>query len=158
MKVACLLFALACFTAPGLAAAQESPPSAQPSAASQALAECVVRSTTSEDSIVLMRWLFIGIARHPSVSQMASISDAQRVDANRQMGALFNRLLLEACANQTRVALQSDGEGAIGEAFRAFGNRAMTDLMGNPDVAAGISEVGAYVDQRRLAELVGGRR
>ena len=100
-----------------------------------------------------MRWLFVGIARHPGVSQMASISDGQRVDANRQMGALFNRLLLDTCANETRAAFQADREHAIGFAFRALGSHAMTDLMSNPDVAAGISEVGAYVDQRRLAAL-----
>ncbi|MBI3439971.1 MAG: hypothetical protein HY054_15200 [Proteobacteria bacterium] len=159
MKIASLLFAMACFIAPTAAIAQEPPPTAQaPSAESQALMACVVRNTTTDDSIVLMRWMFVGIARHPSISQMASISDAERVDANRQMGALFNRILLDNCSNETRAALQVDRAHAMGFAFRALGSHAMSDFMGNPDVSSSISDVLSYIDQRRFAEIVGNSR
>jgi hypothetical protein len=125
-----------------------------PSPAAQALSACIEQHTTSEDNIVLLRWLFVSIARHPSVSPLAAIPDAERVDANRQMGALFNRLVLESCSSETRAAFQSDGQPALNLAFEEFGERAMTSLMSNPDVGAGMSEVGAYIDEQRLQQLM----
>lgn len=123
------------------------------SAATQALSACVLRSATADDDITLSRWLFIAMSRHPSVAQFASVSDSQRVDANRQMGALVNRVVLDACANETRAALAADGEAAIEAAFAAFGRRAMSQIMGNPDVNAGVVEMSSYIDGARLHAL-----
>ncbi|MGQ0531260.1 MAG: hypothetical protein ACT4OF_01040 [Caulobacteraceae bacterium] len=129
-----------------LASAQDSP--------ADALAACVVRSASGDDSVTLARWLFIAMSRHPSLSQTVQVSDADGLDANRRMGALFNRLLFEACTNETRAAFQSAGrEEALAAAFGALGEQAMTELMGNPDVLASVIQLGAYVDRERLEAL-----
>lgn len=85
---------------------------------------------------------------------MASISDAQRVEANRQMGALVNRLLIEACPNETRAAFRENGTEALSAPFSALGEHAMVDIMGNADVNAGIAEMGSYIDSERLGALI----
>ena len=146
MKLAWIVAAFAIVLAPQVASAQ--------SAATTALDTCITRATTEQDSVVLMRWMFFAMARHPSVAQYANVPDAQRVESNRAMGALVNRLLLEACPNETRAAFQADGQAAIEAAFGSFGKRAMADLMDHPDVNAAIVEMSAYLDQTRLTTLL----
>lgn len=146
-----ILFAVAALTlAPMSAHAQTVSP------ASQALSDCIQRSTTAQDNVVLMRWMFVAMARHPSVASLADIPDAERVSANRDMGALFNRLILQACPSEARAALL-EGEAAFGAAFSTFGERAMTGIMGHPDVNAGVAEWQTYMDQQGLAALVNQR-
>ncbi len=140
--------AAALLLTPQIASAQTTP------SPTEALSSCVTNATTDADKIVLMRWLFVAMSRHPSVTELANVSDAQRVDANRQMGALVNKLLLDACPNQTRAAVASGGEQALQAAFSAFGAQAMRTLMNNPDVNAGVIEMTAYLDQQRLAALI----
>ncbi len=124
-----------------------------PSPTAQALSNCIQRSTTAEDNVVLMRWMFVAMARHPSVSSLSNVSDAARTSANRDMGTLFNRLVLQACPNEARAALQTDGQAAFQVAFAAFGQRAMTGIMGHPDVTAAVSEWATFIDQQGLAGL-----
>lgn len=114
----------------------------------------VVRSMSMEDSVTTTRWLFIAMSRHPSLVRTAQVSDADGLDANRRMGALVNRLLFDTCAAEARTAFQSAGQEAALEAtFGTLGEKAMTDLMGNPDVLASVIQLGAYVDQNRLEAL-----
>lgn len=150
MLVLAAALGLALALTPQRAAAQVAP-----SPEDVALTQCISRATTSDDDIVLMRWIFIAMARHPSVSQLVSITDAERVDANRRMGALMNRLLLDACPNEARTAFAKEGAEAVRVPFSALGERAMTEIMGNPDVSAGVGEVAAYIDENRLAALMG---
>jgi hypothetical protein len=109
---------------------------------------------TSEDSVVAARWLFIAMSRPPSLPRGARVSDNDGLGANRQMGALVNRILFESCQQETRAALQAQGqEAALGAAFNTLGERAMTDLMTNPDVMASVVQLGAYVDQEQFGAL-----
>lgn len=146
-----LLAAAAAFTmAPSLAWAAD-----PPSAAGQALSACLTRSTSPEDHVALIRWIFVVMARHPSVAHLAAIPDTQRVTINRNMGALVNRLLLESCREETRAAFQADGQHALGVPFATLGEKAMTGIMEHADVNAAVVEMTSYLDQARLAALVG---
>lgn len=122
--------------------------------AGQALAECLTRSATEADRVTLMRWIFIAMARHPSVSNFAAIPDAERVAINRATGDLFGRLLLDDCPVQTRTAFQADGPNAFEAPFAALGEIAMTGIMVHPDVNAATAEMGSYVDSERLTRLL----
>lgn len=127
---------------------------AQTSGAADALSACVVRSTTDADSVTTARWLFIAMSRHPSLPRSVRVNDADGLEANRQMGALVNRLLFDACASEARAAVQAGGQDAALEAaFGTLGEKAMTDLMGNADVLASVIQLGAYVDRERLTAL-----
>jgi len=148
MKVATLLLALALVLAPRPASAQTASPAAQ------ALSACAVRSMSEEDNITLTTWLFMAIARHPSVSNLVSITDAQRLENTRKMGALINEILVESCAAETRAAFREGGMEAVYSSFGALGEHAMGALMQNPDVEAAVIQVGAYVDEQRLNALL----
>lgn len=129
------------------AAGQISPPE------TQALSECLVQSTTPDDHVVLARWIFAAMARHPSVIHLSQMRDADRVTINQQIGALFNRLLLDNCASESRAALVV-GPEALEAAFGTLGETAMGTLMSQRDVQSGVAEMAAYVDQQGLAALV----
>lgn len=121
---------------------------------SEALSACVSSSMTSSDSVVAARWLFIAMSRHPSLPQGARLSDAEGLQANREMGALVNRMLFEACHSETRAAFEAHGqEAALDAAFNTVGEKAMTDLMGNADVMASVMQLGAYIDHQRFNAL-----
>lgn len=119
------------------------------------LAACVTRSVTPDDNIALTQWVFSTMSRHPALASMASVSDPQRVEANRKMGALVNRLLLTDCVAETRRASQEHGEEALRTAFTELGQKAMEQLMGQQDVSAGSMEFVGYLDQTRLREVFG---
>ena len=129
-------------------------PAAQAGPSTDALSACLARSTTAEDHVVLVDWIFAMIARHPSVAGMTTISDAQRVQINQKAGALFTRLLTDACGPQVKQAYKDDGQIAVQTAFSALGAAAMQDLMANPDVQAAGNEIGAYVDQQKLGTIL----
>ena len=142
LKALCL--ALACIAGLPMAHAASASP------ATDALSACLTRSVTADDRLVLVKWVFATMARHPSVSAMATISDAQHTAITRDAGKLFSRLLTDSCASETRQAYVSDGEGAISTAFSALGATAMQDLMTHPDVQASLSELGSYLDMNKL--------
>lgn len=139
MRLKSAALAIVCALAPMQSWAQT------PSPTSQALSACLLRSASEADRIVLIRWIFVAMARHPSVSGLAAIPDAQRVAANRQMGALFNRLLLDSCPNETRASFQAEGEKALEIPFGTLGEAAMTGIMDHPDVNASVIEMTAYL-------------
>jgi hypothetical protein len=145
-----LFFVLALALTPACAFAQ-----AQPSQASQDLSACIARATTPADNVVVSRWVFIAMARHPRLADLANIPEAERAQANRQVGAVFNRLLLEACPNETRAALRADGENALEGPFGTLGERAMEEITGNAAVSAGFEEGASYIDVQRLGRLIG---
>ena len=149
-----ILFAalLACACPPGLANAQVSSPEAS------ALSACVTRSVNREDSVTTMRWLFIAMSRHPDLPQSARVGDSEGMEANRRMGALFNRLIFETCPSEAQAAFRALGqEGALDAAFGALGEKAMTDLMANQDVLASVVQLGAYIDSERFNALAAPR-
>lgn len=143
------VFAFACILA-------QQPASAQRVLTSegQALSECLTRSTTEADRLTLIRWVFVAMARHPSVSNFAVIPDAERVAINRATGALFSRLLLDDCPTQTRAAFRAGGPNALEGPFATLGELAMTGIMGHPDVNAATAEMGSYMDTQRLGQLL----
>ncbi len=119
-----------------------------------ALAQCLVRSTTVEDHDVLERWIFAMVTRHPSVASMTSISDAQRKDINQKAGALFTRLLTDNCATEVKKAYKDEGEPAIEAAFANLGATAMQDIMSDPSVQAAGGDIQPYVDNAKLSALL----
>jgi hypothetical protein len=84
---------------------------------------------------------------------MATIGDERRADINQVAGALFQRLLVESCREETRLAIKYEGQSAIQSAFGLLGQIAMQDLFANPKVAAGLGELEKNMDREKIAEL-----
>jgi hypothetical protein len=119
------------------------------------LSRCLVDSTTSADKLTLVKWMFAAMARHPAVKALASVSDAQMDAANKQTAELFVKLVTNTCKVQTQKAVKYEGQAALQASFQVFGQVAAAELFSNPDVAAGMSGLTKYFDNKKLSETLG---
>ncbi len=121
--------------------------------ASDALGQCLVRGTSADDRSVMVRWIFATGSLHPAVQSLASVGDAARDRANREMAQLMQRLLVQTCRAEAAQAMQRDGLPALQAGFEALGRVATQELFSEPHVAAGVGGMVPYLDVGRLLEL-----
>lgn len=119
-----------------------------------ALGKKLVSSTTSADKAVLVRWMFVSMALHPDLKDMASVTPKQREEANRAIGKLIMRMLTETCAVEAREAVKYEGASAIEGAFNIFGQVAGRELFTNPEVAKNLSGLNEYIDAKKLQQAL----
>lgn len=122
------------------------------------LAKCLVRSTTDADKTYLVKWMFAAVALHPQVRSIASISDTQRDDLNKNVAQLFVRLLTESCRSETQEAGKYEGAAALQGSFQLLGQVAAARLFSDPAVARGLAELENHVDKQELENLLGPTR
>mgnify|MGYP003585538035 CR=1 FL=1 len=114
------------------------------------LSKCLVASTSPEEKGLLVDWIFTSIALNPRVSNMAQVPKERREAINRGTAGLYTKLLGETCLDQTRLALQYEGQGAIGSAFQLLGQVAAQQIFADPAVTAGTEEFANYIDTDAL--------
>lgn len=129
------------------------PTAAQAGPYADDMGKCLVKQTGAADRAAIMKWLFAAMALHPDVAAMSVIDAAARESINRDVGTLFQRLLVESCRAESSLAIKYEGALAMQSAFGVLGQVAMQELMSNPQVNAGLGELEKFVDQKRIAEL-----
>lgn len=145
-----LLVALAALLLFGLCS-----PGAQAGVYTDDLSKCLVRSTNTNDRVVLVRWIFATLALHPAVRSFVSVPDQQRDTATKAVAELFTRLLTANCRNESVNALRYEGVAAIRASFQVLGQVAVHELMTDPNVAKAMHQLGADIDSNpRLKDLL----
>jgi hypothetical protein len=132
-------------------------PAALPSLASpaaDALGQCMLKSTTPEDDLVLVRWVFVMIGKHPGLSDLSEVTADKQEKADRQMGALFERLLSKDCATETHVAMAGNDSDALPTAFGTLAQKAVGKLMDDPAVTAAAENFIKYVDMNKVVQAM----
>lgn len=122
------------------------------------LAKCLVRSTGDADKRVLVKWIFATVALHPDVADIAAVSPAQRTELTRGTARIFETLITSSCRTEVKQAVQYEGPQTIGASFQVLGQVAARELFSSPAVAASMSDLGSYLDQRKIAEAMGAVR
>ncbi|ESQ75949.1 hypothetical protein [Asticcacaulis sp. AC402] len=122
--------------------------------ASEALSRCLIQKSTKTDRANLARWIFGVIARHPSVSDLSAMTDAKYEKVNRAAGDVFTRLMAVDCAAESAEALRAESSDGFGQAFKSLGELAMTELMGDPAVQSGSSDLVKYIDLNAFAQAI----
>lgn len=117
------------------------------------LARCLVRATTEGERVDLVRWIVAAITVHPGVKGMVGISDNRRTAETKQAADLFGELVAVRCKNETRDAINFEGESAFEAAFAVLGEVAMQTLMGDAAVNAEMTKLGEMLDQDMLESL-----
>jgi len=118
------------------------------------MAKCLVSSTTSSERTALVQWMFATAALHPDVRALSVASDADRERLNKGMGALLERLLINACLSETKEALRYEGNGTIEASFNVLGQVAGRELFAAPSVASSMADFAKYVDEKKLKEAL----
>jgi len=117
------------------------------------MAKCLVRSTTTQDRSVLVKWIFAAAASNPEVKSMVSVTERQRNKLNKSIAKLFERLLTSSCRKETQAAYKYEGRGTISTSFNLLGQVAGRELFSDPNVTKSVSGLSQYIDQKKMNEL-----
>ena len=117
--------------------------------------KCLVRSSTDADKQQLMEWIFSAIALNPGVAPYTKIPEEKRAQFNKNMAALFERLVGESCQKEASEAFKYEGTSAFGAAFQLLGQVAGQQLFASPEVSAGSDAFVKLIDQKELQEKLG---
>ncbi len=119
-----------------------------------ALAKCLVEGTTTAEKTTLVRWMFAVMGLHPAVQSSSAVTTEQRTALTKETAELFQRLLTETCATQTREALKYEMQSPIQTSFGVLGQAAVAELFAHPNVQQGLSELAKHFDEKKLQELL----
>ena len=124
----------------------------------QTLSKCLADNTSGKDRKELARWIFLAMATHPDIKEHAASSVGSASEANaRAMGTMFTRLLAESCAKETQALVSAAGPSSIQYAFQTLGQLAMQELMADKSVSGQMGMFERFVDQKKLAEVLGAK-
>jgi hypothetical protein len=118
------------------------------------LSRCLVDKSSAEDKNLLVRWIFVAMAQHPSVSSMTRITPAEVDNNNKAAAGLFVKLLTETCLEESRKAIKLEGGTvALQQAFQVLGQVAGRDLMSAPEVSNMMAGLSKHVDEKKIEAL-----
>ena len=117
------------------------------------MAKCLVESTNSKDNISLVRWIVRVYGEHPDSNDFINLSIKDKEKIDKEIAALFNRLLLEDCKKETKMALNYEGDQVLFTAFQIMGQVAGRELNKEKNVAEAINKFLNYIDTEKLEYL-----
>lgn len=117
------------------------------------LAKCLVKSSTEQDRVTLMRWFFVAMSSNPNVEPLTQITPDQRAASTKDGATLVERLVLDDCRPETLDALKYEGASTLEASFRVLGEVAARSLMTDPATAAEMQRVADYLDKGRWESL-----
>ncbi len=118
------------------------------------MSKCLVKSATADDQAVFVQWTFAALSLHPNVKSMANVTDEQRETLNKQIAALFVRLMTKDCRAETLATLKYEGFAAAEQSFMVFGQAAGRGLFSDPAVQQGMAGLGTAFDTKDMNELL----
>ena len=117
------------------------------------MAKCLVTSTNKRDRTKLIKWIFRVYGDHPEVAYMIDLSDREKKVIDKDVANIFTRLLSEDCIDETKEALDYEGESVMFNAFRILGNVAAQGIVDNPEVKKSINKFVELIDYEKLDYL-----
>jgi len=117
------------------------------------LSRCLVKSTTPDDQVAFMVWMFAALGAHPAVKGYTTFTDEQRSAASAKAAGLMQRLMVEDCRKETVAGMRYEGAASVMAAFNVFGQAAVRDLMTDPAVTKNFEALGEYVDEKKFEAL-----
>ncbi len=112
--------------------------------------QCLDRSASREDQLLLSKWIFAVILRHPDLRSLTSVSEAEREKLMRESAALQERLISEDCRKEMVDIIRFEGTESVRHAFGHLGTKAVKAVLSNPAVRKGIEQTTSYIDQEHL--------
>ena len=114
------------------------------------MSRCIVRKTTESDKTLFIKWIYAAMSSHPDVASLANVSPELKDDLNKNAAKLVMELLTVRCKEECQQAVEFEGEDSFKTSFGTLGRVAMQGLMSHPDVAAYLSGLERYFDEKKL--------
>lgn len=122
--------------------------------AADVVATCLADNTSGKDRKDLARWIFVAMAAHPEIREMANVPPASGEATAQAVGQLVTRLVTDTCAREFKALVKSEGPQAMAKAFETLGALAMQELLSNRDVTTSIGSFERYIDRVKLAQVL----
>ena len=107
---------------------------------------CILDNTSERDKVILIKWLFVLLADHPSLKNDFPVTAEDRVSNDRAVADYITYIVGEKCLNESQDVLSYEGEEAFLKAFELLGEVAFMELAENEDVASGFERYIQYID------------
>ena len=117
------------------------------------MAKCLVTSTSNRDRTKLLKWMFRVYGEHPEVSYMVDLSDKEKKAIDKDIAYIFTRLLSEDCIDETKKALDYEGDNVMFTAFQTLGQVAANGFNVHPSVERSINKFVELVQYEKLDYL-----
>ena len=117
------------------------------------MAKCLVTSTSNIDRTKLLKWMFRVYGEHPEVSYMVDLSDREKKVIDKDIADVFTRLLSEDCVDETKKALDYEGDNVMFTAFQTLGQVAAQGFNVNPIVERSINKFNEFIEYEKLDYL-----
>lgn len=117
------------------------------------LGKCLVKSSSPDDQLALVKWIYSAMSTHPAVKPYSNFTPNQVAALNKNAGLLFQRLLTVDCRTEAVAALKYEGAPAFQSSFSLLGQIAMRSLMTEPHVAQNFANFAKGLDNKKMKEL-----
>ena len=117
------------------------------------LSRCLVEASSKEDKATLVRWIFIALSQNAAISSLSTATEADIEKSNAAVGALFMRLLTDACVDKAKKAIRYEGAAAMQASFEVLGRVASSELFSDPKVSAVMAGLEKHVDNKKIEAL-----
>jgi hypothetical protein len=117
------------------------------------MTRCLVEASSKEDKATLVRWIFVALSQNPSISSLSTATEADIDKSNAATGALFMRLLTDACVDRVKKVIKYEGPVAIQSSFEVLGRVATSELFSDPKVSAVMAGLEKHVDKKKIEAL-----
>ena len=105
------------------------------------LARCLVNSASEQDNIVMLKWIYAVIGINKNLQGLSSVSDVQRQQYAKQVGAFFSRAYQDTCKSQVSDTLLFEGHNGISHAGEIFGGYVMSKVFQDTAVLSALREL-----------------
>ena len=119
-----------------------------------ALSQCLISHTTAADKEIMTKWVFTSLSNHPSLSDMAKLSDAVKTGADRDMARLVESFIYDKCNAQLKNAVKNEGTAAIEQSIRSYVEVTGREILSDPSIAGSITGVANQLDAKKLFEAL----
>ena len=119
-----------------------------------ALSQCLISNTTAADKDIMTKWVFASLSNHPSLNNMAHLSDAVRTGADQDMARLVESFMYDKCNSQLKNAVKNEGPAALEQSIRSYVEVTGREILSDPSIAGSITGVARQLDAKKLMEAL----
>jgi hypothetical protein len=116
------------------------------------LSKCLLSKSTNTEKATLIEWIFSAISLNPKISQMTSVSPAQRTKIYTDTAKLLENLMT-ICKTEVQQAVKYEGINSVKVSFGKLGEFAAEELFTSPKVVEGIAEMSSFIDKKKLEAI-----
>lgn len=121
---------------------------------SERLSECLVASVSAEDRTDLVRWIFGAVASHPDVADISGLTPESWDRISKSGAAVFEKLIADKCAGQSRDAILNEGMEGYKSAFETLGATAVGGLMTDPAVTRAMGDLDKHLSEEKVMKAL----